>query len=203
MTKKWLRERKRDPYYRKAKNEGYRSRAVYKLLQISKRYNLIKEGDVIVDLGAFPGGWIQGASILVGKEGYILGIDLRKIDPFTIPNVETIVGDVTMLEASEILNRLPRRPDVVLSDMSPNISGIWDFDHVKQINLAKTSLEMAVKILNKGGNFLVKVFQGELFKNFLDDVKSKFSYTKIVKPRATRKRSSEVYIIALNFKMIQ
>jgi 23S rRNA (uridine2552-2'-O)-methyltransferase len=200
LTKKWLRERDRDPYYRKAKSKGYRSRAVYKLLQISKRFKLIKEGDVIVDLGAFPGGWIQVASFLVGKEGYVLGIDLKKIHPFTLPNVKTMVGDVTKLEVSEINKLLPRRPDVILSDMSPNISGVWELDHIKQIDLAKKSLEIGVKLLNKGGNLLVKVFQGELFKNFYNDVKSKFSYTKIVKPKATRKRSSEVYIVALNFE---
>ena len=200
MTKKWLRERERDPYYRRAKSEGYRSRAVYKLFQISKRYKLIKEGAVIVDLGAFPGGWIQGASFLVGKEGYVLGIDLKKIDPFTQPNVKTMVGDLTKLEVSEIIKRLPRRPDVIISDMSPNISGVWELDHIKQIDLAKKSLEIGIKLLNKGGNFLVKVFQGELFNNFHNDVKSKFSYTKIVKPKATRKRSSEVYIVALNFE---
>lgn len=201
MTRKWLRERERDPYHRRAKEEGFRSRAAYKLLQISKKHNLIKESDMVVDLGAFPGGWIQGARMLVGEEGYVLGIDLKPIKPFPWSNVKTLVGDITTLEGEEILKQLPRRADVVLSDVSPNISGIWEVDHARQIDLARTSLKIATTLLQKGGNLLVKAFQGDLFKDFLEEVKARFRYVKVVKPGASRKRSAEIYVVALGFDL--
>ncbi len=203
MTRKWLRERERDPYHRRAKEEGYRSRAVYKLLQISKKYRLIKSGDVVVDLGAFPGGWIQGARWLVGEVGYVFGVDLKPIEPFSWPNVKTLVSDITTMEEGEILKQLPRKADVVLSDTSPNISGVWEVDNARQIDLARASLRIAATLLHRGGNLLVKAFQGEFFQRFLDDVKANFRYVRVVKPEATRKRSAEVYIVALGFDLVK
>jgi len=199
VTRKWLRERKDDSYYRRAKEDGFRSRATYKLFQISKPHNLIKPGDVVVDLGAFPGGWIQGARLLVGEEGFVLGIDLKPIKAFTWSNVKTLVGDITLLEAKAIWDELPRKADVILSDVSPNLSGIWEVDHARQMALARQSVALARVLLCRGGNLLVKAFQGEAFKEFLDAVKARFYSVKVVKPKASRKRSAEVYIVARGF----
>jgi 23S rRNA (uridine2552-2'-O)-methyltransferase len=200
LTKKWLREHKRDYYHRLALEEGYRSRAAYKLLQMAKKYELIKPGDVVLDLGASPGGWMQGARTLVGNEGYVLGVDLRPIEGFDEPNVASIVADVEKLEPKDILNLLPRRPNVVLSDTSPNLSGVWSLDHVRQVALARMALRLATQLLPPGGNFVVKVFQGEFFKAFLEDVRSHFRAVRTVKPRASRSESAEMYLVCLNFK---
>ena len=197
MTRKWLRERQRDVYHRRAKEYGFRSRAVFKLLEAAKKYDLMKPGDVVVDLGAFPGGWLQGARSLVGDAGFVLGIDLEAIKPLPWPNVKTLVDDLTRVEGGEILKHLPRRADVVLSDASPNISGIWEVDHARQMDLARHAVELAGTILRRDGNLMVKAFQGEFFKGFLEAVKTDFRFVKVFKPKASRKRSAEVYIVAL------
>ena len=199
MTKKWLRERKRDPYHRRAKEAGFRSRAIYKLFQISKKFRVIQNGDVVVDLGAYPGGWIQGARTLVGEEGFVLGIDRKPIDAFTASNVKTVIGDVTQLTGLEIQQHLPQLADVVLSDLAPNISGIWEVDHARQIDLARTALTIARVLLKRNGKFVLKVFQGDLFQAFLDEVKAWFQIVRVFRSAATRKRSAEVYIVALRF----
>jgi 23S rRNA (uridine2552-2'-O)-methyltransferase len=201
LTKKWLRERKYDTYHRRAKEDGFRSRATYKLFQISKPHGLIKTGDVVVDLGSFPGGWIQGARILVGEEGFVLGVDLKPIKAFSWSNVKILVGDITRLEKGEIREELPRKADVVISDVSPNLSGIWEVDHAKQMELARKSLELARVLLRRGGNLLVKAFQGESFKELVNEMKARFRSVKIVKPKASRKRSAEVYIVARGFNL--
>jgi 23S rRNA (uridine2552-2'-O)-methyltransferase len=201
LTRKWLRERKYDTYHRRAKEDGFRSRATYKLFQISKPHNLIKTGDVVVDLGAFPGGWMQGARLLVGEEGFVLGIDLKPIKEFSWSNVKTLVGDITLLEEKTIRKELPRKADVITSDVSPNLSGIWEVDHARQMDLARKSVELAQVLLRRGGNLIVKAFQGEAFKELLDEVKARFRSVKIVKPKASRKRSAEVYIVAREFNL--
>jgi len=200
LTKKWLRERKRDYYHRLATEEGYRSRAAYKLLQIAQKYELLKSGDVVLDLGASPGGWMQASRNLVGDDGYVLGVDLRKIEDFGEPNVVSIIADAEKLEPADVLAILPRRPDVVLSDMSPNLSGIWSLDHVRQLSLASAALRLAIQLLPPGGNFLVKVFQGEFFKEFLEDIRRRFRVVRIVKPRASRSESAEMYLVCLGFR---
>jgi 23S rRNA (uridine2552-2'-O)-methyltransferase len=200
MTKKWLRERRRDYYHRLAKEEGYRSRAAYKLLQASAKYRLIKKGNVIVDLGAAPGGWMQVARELVGVEGYVLGVDKELIEGFEWENVASIIRDINFLDGSELLGKLPRKADVVLSDVSPNISGVWEMDHARQISLAEASLKIAATVLCRNGGFFVKVFQGELLKGFMEKVKECFRVVRFVKPKASRKRSSEMFVLALRFK---
>jgi 23S rRNA (uridine2552-2'-O)-methyltransferase len=200
VTKKWLRERELDYYYRLAKVKGYRSRAAFKLLQVSEKYDLIDEGDTVVDLGAAPGGWLQAARTIVGESGFVLGIDLKPIDNLQWSNVAFLVGNIKEFEDLKISERLPRgQADVVLSDVAPNISGVWEVDHSRQIDLAETSLKIASVILRKGGNFLVKAFQGELLEGFVKEAKTFFSVVKIVKPRASRAKSSEVYILGLNY----
>ncbi len=199
MTKKWLRERQRDPYHRRAKEAGFRSRAIYKLFQISKKFRVIQNGGVVVDLGAYPGGWIQGARILVGEHGFVLGIDRKPIDAFTTSNVKTLVGNITQLTGSEIKQHLPRLADVVLSDIAPNISGIWEVDHARQIDLARASLMIAQTLLKRNGKLVLKAFQGDLLQEFIHEVKAWFRYVRVFRSKATRKRSAEVYIIALRY----
>ena len=138
MPKAWVRERKRDYYYRLAKEEQYRSRAAYKLLETAQKFDLIKSGDAVVDLGAAPGGWMQAACKAVGKKGFVLGVDLKPIESIEDANVRSVVGDVAQLETVELIREfLPRAADVVLSDVSPNVSGVWELDHARQIDLAR------------------------------------------------------------------
>jgi 23S rRNA (uridine2552-2'-O)-methyltransferase len=201
LPKAWIQERKRDYYYKKAKEEKYRSRAAYKLLQAVKKYNFIKSGNVVVDLGAAPGGWIQTARKIVGNKGFVLGIDLRPIEPFSERNVLTIIGDITEQETlQQILRLIPEKADVVISDASPNISGIWEVDHARQIDLAQQALQIALKTLRSSGNFFAKVFEGDMLKDFIKEVKQHFEIVKIVKPKASRAKSSEIFILGMHLE---
>lgn len=155
---------------------------------------------MVVDLGAAPGSWIQVARKLVGQEGYVLGIDLKPIKEFKWTNVTSVVSDIEKLERVDVLRRLPREPDILLSDLSPNVSGVWNLDHARQIHLSELSLKLAIAILRMEGNILVKVFQGNFLKDFNDKVKKRFRVVKVVKPKASRKRSAELYILGLKFK---
>jgi len=200
-SKNWIKERKQEFYYKKAKAENYRSRATYKLSQTIEKYNFIKFGDVVVDLGAAPGGWIQAARKVAGKRGFVLGVDLKPIAPFEQAYVRTIVCDMTEPETlQQILSFLPRKADVVLSDMSPNISGVWEVDHARQIDLATKAFEMALKILRPDGNFFCKVFEGDLLNDFIKTVGQHFEEVKFIKPKASRAQSSEMYLLALGLK---
>jgi len=200
LPKAWVRERKRDYYYRKAKEEEYRSRAAYKLLQAVEKYGFIKPGDVVVDLGAAPGGWLQASRRIIGRKGYVLGVDIRPIDPIGDLNVHTIVGDVTDQDISNrILAILPRNADVVISDISPNISGVWDLDHARQIDLARRSLRIAASVLTPNGHFFVKVFQGEMLQNFVAEVKEYFLEVRLMKPKASRSESAEIYLLGVKY----
>jgi 23S rRNA (uridine2552-2'-O)-methyltransferase len=199
--KGWIKERKNEYYYKKAKEENYRSRATYKLSQTITKYKFIKYGDVVVDLGAAPGGWIQAARKVAGKKGFVLGIDLKPIDPFVQTYIRTIVCDMTDPETiQQILSFIPRKADVVLSDMAPNISGVWEVDHARQIDLANKALETAKKILRPHGNFFVKTFEGDLLKGYISTLQQHFEEVKFVKPPASRSKSSEMYLLALDFK---
>ncbi len=196
-----MRERKRDYYYRKAKEEKYRSRATYKLLQAIKKYHFLKKGDVVVDLGAAPGGWLQASRKIVGKEGFVLGVDLKRIQPLEAANVQIIVGDITDSETQkEVEGTLPSLADAVISDVSPNVSGIWEVDHARQIDLARTSLMLALKLLRVKGNFFVKVFQGDMFQSFVKEVGQHFARVEIIKPKASRARSAEIFVLGMDLK---
>jgi 23S rRNA (uridine2552-2'-O)-methyltransferase len=197
----WVKNRKREYYYRKAKKEKFRSRASYKLLQAVKKHKFIKPGYVVVDLGAAPGGWMQAVRKLVGDSGCVLAVDLKMIEPVDAPNIRTIIGDVTEPQTiQDILEFLPRSADVVVSDVSPNVSGIWELDHARQIDLASQSLRIATSILRSGGNFFVKVFQGNTLNRFVNEVKQHFSFVKLVKPKASRSKSAELYVLGMNFR---
>ncbi len=198
-----MQERKRDYYYKKAKEEKYRSRAVYKLLQTVKKHHFIKNGSVVVDLGAAPGGWIEATRKIVGNQGFILGVDIRPIESFSWCNVRTIIGDVTEEDTLQrILKFLPRKADAVISDASPNISGIWEVDHARQIDLAQQALKISLKTLKPSGNFFVKVFQGDMLNGFIEELKQHFQIVKIVKPKASRSKSSEIFILGMHLKPI-
>ncbi|MEM2420073.1 MAG: RlmE family RNA methyltransferase [Candidatus Bathyarchaeia archaeon] len=201
MPKAWVQERKKDYYYRKAKEESYRSRAAYKLFQAVEKYHFMKEGDVVVDLGAAPGGWTQASRKIVGSRGFVLGVDLKPIEPFEAHNVKTIIGDITEEETvNQILEILPRKADVVISDASPNVSGIWELDHARQIDLAQKALEIALKVLKPCGNFFVKVFQGDMLGDFIGNLKQHFRDVKILKPKASRAKSAELFVLGLCLK---
>jgi 23S rRNA (uridine2552-2'-O)-methyltransferase len=197
----WVNERKNEFYYRKAKSENLRSRASFKLLQAVKKYPFIKPGYVVVDLGAAPGGWTLAALRLVKDSGFVLAVDLKKISPFEASNALAVVGDVTQKETIyKILQLLPHDPDVVISDVAPNVSGIWELDHARQIDLATQSLNIAISLLRPGGNFFVKIFQGSMTHNFIKEVKRHFSFVKMVKPKASRSKSAEMYVLGMNFR---
>ena len=199
MPKAWIQNRKRDYYYQKAKAENYRSRAAYKISQTAKKYRFIRKGDVVVDLGAAPGGWIQAVRKIVGKKGHVLGVDLKPIEPFPQEYVRTIIADLTAPEiVQQILDFLPRKADVVISDASPNISGIWEVDNARQIDLASQALKIALNILRHSGNFFVKVFEGDMLPAFVKTVAKHFDAVKVIKPKASRAKSSEMYLLALN-----
>jgi 23S rRNA (uridine2552-2'-O)-methyltransferase len=197
----WVKEKKREYYYRKAKAEKFRSRASYKLLQAVKKYKFIKPGYVVVDLGAAPGGWTQAALKLVEDSGFVLAVDLKPIKPVNAPNVRTIIGDISDPKTiQDILEFLPRPVDVVVSDVSPNVSGIWELDHARQIDLASQSLRIATSILRSRGNFFVKVFQVSTTNKFVDEARKHFGFVKLVKPKASRSKSAELYVLGMNFR---
>ena len=201
MPKAWIQDRQREYYYKKAKEENYRSRATYKLVQANEKYGFIQRNDIVVDLGAAPGGWIQAARKMTGKNGFVLGVDLKPIEPFTQEYIRTIIADLTEPEMVEqILSFIPRKADVVISDAAPNITGVWEVDHARQIDLATKALEIAQCILRPQGNFFVKVFEGDLLNDFMQTVKTLFDTVKIVKPQASRAKSSEMYLLALGLK---
>jgi 23S rRNA (uridine2552-2'-O)-methyltransferase len=201
LPKAWIQERKKDYYYKKAKEEKYRSRATYKLFQAIEKYHFMKRGDVTVDLGAAPGGWTQAARKIVGGKGFVLGVDLKPIEAFPQSNVRTIIGDINEQETIEqILTMLPRNADVVISDAAPNISGIWEVDHARQIDLAQQALKIALETLRPPGNFFVKVFEGDLLVDFINKVKRHFEVVRIMKPMASRAKSSEMFVLGMCLK---
>lgn len=201
MTKAWQTKRRKDYFYRRAKELKLRSRAAFKLKQLNQRYRILHRGDVVVDLGAAPGGWLQIARESVGDKGFVLGVDLQPIEKMPYENVNTLVADITDPDTWErIRDRLPKPASVVISDASPKISGIWDVDHAKSVELARATLNLSSKILKPGGGLLIKVFRGELFDDFVANVRKKFGFVKVSKPKASRKRSAEAYIIAKKFK---
>ena len=187
----------KDHYYEMAQKEGYRSRASYKLKQIQQHSHVINRGDTIVDLGAAPGGWLQVAKELSG--GRVLGVDLQSIEP--IPGVTTIKGDMTAGSTIEKVLEFAGKGgvDVVLCDAAPNLTGNWALDHARGIDLNRAAFECAKKILKPKGTFVVKVFQGDMFKDFFDDVKDEFVHVRAHTPQASRSSSAEIYVIAKKF----
>jgi 23S rRNA (uridine2552-2'-O)-methyltransferase len=200
MTKQWQSMHKHDSYYKQAKAQGYRSRAAFKLKQINNKFKIIRSGDLVLDLGAAPGGWSQVAAELAGKDGKIIGIDLQAISKLN--NAIFLIGDITDPHVIELISEHKNDAEinVVISDAAPNISGNYTMDQARSVYLAECSLKIVKQLLKSGGNFVVKVFEGEDFKQFYEKVKNNFQYIKIYSPKASRARSSEVYVIAKGFQ---
>ena len=197
--KRWLERQLNDPYVARARREGYRSRAAFKLIEIDERFKLLKPGQRIVDLGAAPGGWSQVAAKIVGDTGRIVGIDLLEIEPMV--GVEFITLDFLAPEAPALLtDLLGGRADLVLSDMAANTTGHKQTDHLRIIGLAETAAEFAREILAPGGSYLAKVFQGGTEGTLLADLKRDFATVRHVKPNASRADSSELYVLASGYR---
>jgi len=189
-----------DRYYKKAKQEGYRSRAAYKLLELQQRLRLLHSGDAVVDLGAAPGGWLQVAGKIVGQNGKVIGVDLQSIKPFNQSNIFLLAGDIAALEIqAKIKELLGGRADCVLSDLAPKLSGIRDADMARCLDLNRTALRVAVEILRPGGAILIKSFISDDLQLFTDELKRDFSSVQRTKPEATRQGSSEFYFYAKGF----
>jgi 23S rRNA (uridine2552-2'-O)-methyltransferase len=201
LPKQWLRARKQDHFYQKAKRERYRSRASYKLLEAVKKYKFIQEGNVVVDLGAAPGGWLQVAGKIVGDQGFVLGVDLNPITPLETDNIHGIIEDIHNPGALKRIKKLlPSLATAVLSDVAPNTTGAWEVDHARQIELANRSLEIATHLLRPSGSFFVKVFQGDMFSDYLGKIKKRFRRVEILKPQASRRRSAELFVLGMRFQ---
>lgn len=196
-SKQWMMEHVNDPYVQRAHKEGYRSRAAYKLMELDERDNLIKPGMVVVDLGATPGGWCQVAAKKMGMHGRIIALDLLPLHP--LPRVEFIQGD---FREDSVLAQLEKMLDgrqigLVMSDMAPNISGVGSADQARSMYLAELALDFAAKHLAPGGSFVVKIFQGVGFEDYLKLARGHFEKVVTRKPKASRDRSSEQYLVGL------
>ena len=196
MIKLYRMRDQKDYYYWLAKRKGYRSRASFKLLQMNKTFKLIKEGDKVLDLGASPGGWSQVAVELGAS--LVVAVDINPMKP--IEGVEFIKGDITKSETIEKIREISDEFDVVMSDASPKISGIWTIDHLRSVDLALASFRIAKELLKPGGNFIVKIFQGEEIQNVFNEFKKYFRFKKFHSPKASRKKSAEIYFVGKGFK---
>jgi len=197
---KWLAEHFTDEYVKRARKEGYRSRAVYKLKEIDERDRLLRPGMTVVDLGAAPGAWSQYVVQRVGRAGRVLALDILPMDE--LAGVEVFQGDFTEEAVMRrLMDSLNGRPvDLVISDMAPNISGIESADQARSIYLAELALDFAVGVLKPGGNLLVKVFQGSGFNELFKAMQQQFGRVATRKPRASRSRSPELYLLATGFR---
>ncbi|NOX08606.1 MAG: 23S rRNA (uridine(2552)-2'-O)-methyltransferase RlmE [Gammaproteobacteria bacterium] len=200
-SSRWLREHFSDPYVKKSQQEGYRSRAVYKLEEIQKKSRIIRPGMNVVDLGSSPGGWSQYAAPLVGKSGNVFALDILPMDP--IPDVHFIEGDFREDEALEKMMSVldNQRIDLVMSDMAPNISGMEAVDQPRAMYLVELAADMAEKTLKSGGTLLVKAFHGEGFDEVFREIRQHYDKVSARKPQASRSRSREVYLLAQGFRM--
>lgn len=193
---RWLQEHNRDHYVKRSQQEGYRSRASYKLIELDKKDRLFRPGMTVVDLGSAPGGWSQVAAKLVGEKGRVVASDILPMD--SIADVDFICGDFTEESVfDEILGTLNNElADLVISDMAPNMSGMRAVDQPKAMYLVELALDLACRILKPGGDFVAKVFHGEGFDEYMLEVKGRFERVVTRKPDASRSRSREVYLVA-------
>ncbi len=191
---------RKDRYRRLAKDQGYRARSAFKLLQLNSSYHILKRGSRVVDLGCAPGGWLQVAAKEVGPAGKVIGIDLKPVEPVASAVVlEGSVEEPSVLEEiAAILGGA--KADVVLSDLAPNVSGVWDIDHARQISLSTIALGFARQALREGGSAVFKVFEGDMLREFRDELKKSFGRVLLSKPSASRQQSSELYIVCLDFR---
>jgi 23S rRNA (uridine2552-2'-O)-methyltransferase len=199
-SKAWLREHREDPFVQRARRDGYRSRACYKLLELQERDRLIRPGMTVIDLGSAPGGWSQVAAAQVGHRGRVIASDILAMD--SVAGVEFILGDFTEVAVLErILAAVGGEPvDLVISDMAPNMSGLNAVDQPKSIYLVELALDLARKVLVQEGVFVAKIFQGEGFDELLREARASFQRVLTRKPGASRARSREVYLVARGFR---
>ena len=199
---RWLQEHFSDPFVKKARAQGFRSRAIYKLEEVDQREKLLRPGLVCLDLGAAPGAWSQYASKRVGRKGRVVATDILPMDP--IVGVEFVQGDFREPDVVAALQALlpERGVDLLLSDMAPNLSGIDAVDQPRSLYLAELALEMAEKVLKPGGTALIKVFQGSGFTELLAATRRRFAKVRMVKPEASRARSPELYLLAKDFTIV-
>ncbi len=197
---RWLKEHFDDPFVKKSQQEGYRSRAVYKLIEIQEKDQVVKSGMVVVDLGAAPGGWSQYLAKIVGSQGRVVALDILPMDP--LPGVEFIQGDFMAEETYAALMTLIDGVgvDVVTSDIAPNLSGMREVDIPRAMYLAELAVEFSRHVLKPGGKLLIKVFQGEGFDSLMKSLRESFTSVKTRKPEASRSRSNEVYLLAVGFR---
>lgn len=199
-SREWLLRQLNDPYVQEAKRLGYRSRAAFKLLDIQKKFNLIKQGDKVIDLGAAPGGWTQVLINLVGKEGSVIALDIQPIEP--IEGVTFIQGDFTDPTITEKLSILTQELDVIVSDMAPSASGTPHLDHIRLTVLLEEALLFCENTLKKGGNFIAKVLQGGADSSLMPNLKKKFEKVNHFKPKSSRSHSSEMYLVCRGFRPV-
>lgn len=189
-----------DTYYQRAKHDGYRSRAAYKLLELQQRFRLLRPGDAVIDLGAAPGGWLQVAAKIVGSRGKVIGVDLQPIQGFAERNIVVLQGDITSGEIQRRIKDLIGGPaDCVLSDLSPKLSGIRDADMARCLDLNRSALAVARELLRQGGELLIKSFTSNDLPTFTAQLKPHFASIQRTKPDATRQGSSEFYFYAKGF----
>ena len=203
VSTRWFQERKREGYYRQAKREGYRARSAYKLQQVNEKYSILHERDAVADLGAAPGGWSQVLVEIVGPDGLVIGVDLQRIR--AIPGARFIQGDFmkrdTHARLAGLLAEAGRKQlDAVVSDMAPDMSGNYELDQVRSVQLAGMALDFAGHHLKEGGHMLCKVFEGADYQQFRADVRKCFRSVYQFHPPASRKSSSEIYLVAKGFK---
>lgn len=190
-----LDQAKRDFYRKKAKEQGYRSRAVFKLIEMDRKFKIFNLGQTVIDVGCAPGGWAQYISKVVGDRGFVLGIDLENVKTIH-SNVHTFVYDVENPNFQNfVLSKIPSKADVIASDISPDVSGIWELDSARQIDLTLRLVNLFPQILDKCGSAILKVFQGENLHELMEQLKNEFKNVSIVKPKASRPQSSEIYLV--------
>jgi 23S rRNA (uridine2552-2'-O)-methyltransferase len=194
-----LADARKDHYRRLAKDQGYRSRAAYKLKQLNDSYRILKKGHRVVDIGCAPGGWVQVATKEVGQAGRVVGIDIKEVEH--VQGAHLIQGSIDDPAAvARIEDALGGQADVVLSDLAPNVSGMWEVDHARQIDLTRSALLLAQRTLRQGGSAVFKVFEGDLLNELRDELRKGFGRVLVSKPTASRQESSELYLVCLNFR---
>ena len=194
-----LADARKDHYRKLAKDQGLRARSAYKLQQLNDSYQILKKGSKVVDIGCAPGGWLQIATKLVGSTGRVVGIDLKPVEP--VAGAVILEGNIEAAEMrSRISETLGGKADALLSDLAPNVSGVWDIDHARQISLTQTALQFANTILRPGGSAIFKVFEGDMLNDLRAELRQNFGKAQLSKPSASRQESSELYAVCLDYR---
>ena len=194
-----LADARKDHYRKLAKDQGLRARSAYKLQQLNDSYHILKKGSKVVDLGCAPGGWLQIATRLVGPSGRVVGIDIKPVEP--VAGAIVLEGSIEEPEMKSKISEILRgEADVLLSDLAPNVSGVWDIDHARQISLTQTALQFASTILREGGSAIFKVFEGDMLNDLRAELRQHFGKVQLSKPNASRQESSELYTVCLDFR---